>query len=518
MLKLPFQNSDPARREFQYLEDMATAYWYSEILFASLELGLFEAIERRGGSLKELANSVKAGEHELPRLLRTLERLELIQHVEGAWFNSQLARRFLVPGSDGYLGDFLLYRRYMGPRWRGLSNRVSAGPPEQENRPCPQDDYEQRTLRYARALDAQARLKAGEIVSMMAREPWEPPVLDIGGGAGALARAFIETKPAGEAVLLELPEVIRAARSLYPQSGYWERLRIVEGDFREIVLDENDRYGLIILSNFLHAYSGQEARSLLQKAAALLREDGVLLIHDYFVDRYGPSPHKGPLYDLNMMLNTYNGECHEARRVAAWLQECGMTRMLIRDLGGDSTIMVGRRDRAAASLDDNPDEWPAVARELGFRQAIPVVPERVITAPWARMKCRCGCSQFGKNLQCPPHGLDHHATRELLDSYKRALLVEGEPPGGEFHEKLLALERRAFLDGYHKAFVMGAGPCPVCPSCPEDGVCRKPDRARPSMEGSGIDVYSTVKNAGAALKPLTAQDQYVKYFGLLLLE
>jgi predicted metal-binding protein len=113
--------------------------------------------------------------------------------------------------------------------------------------------------------------------------------------------------------------------------------------------------------------------------------------------------------------------------------------------------------------------------------------------------------------------MDSVATKEMLESYSWAILLEGAPPGRDFHRKLLRMEKRAFLAGFHKAFVLGAGPCPVCERCPEDGLCRYPDQARPSMEGSGIDVYSTASGAGIHLKPVTDKDQYVKYIGLLLL-
>jgi hypothetical protein len=37
------------------------------------------------------------------------------------------------------------------------------------------------------------------------------------------------------------------------------------------------------------------------------------------------------------------------------------------------------------------------------------------------------------------------------------------------------------------------------------------------MEGSGIDVYATARNAGIRLEPVTEKGQYVKYIGLVLL-
>ncbi len=40
MKPLPFQSADPTRTSFQFLENLATAYWYSESLFAAIELRL----------------------------------------------------------------------------------------------------------------------------------------------------------------------------------------------------------------------------------------------------------------------------------------------------------------------------------------------------------------------------------------------------------------------------------------------------------------------------------------------
>jgi len=38
------------------------------------------------------------------------------------------------------------------------------------------------------------------------------------------------------------------------------------------------------------------------------------------------------------------------------------------------------------------------------------------------------------------------------------------------------------------------------------------------MEGSGIDVFETVRNNGETLKTLASKNEFVKYYGLLLLE
>ncbi|MDQ7783853.1 MAG: DUF2284 domain-containing protein [Desulfomonilaceae bacterium] len=516
-MRFPFQDADPAHRDFQYLEDLSTAYWYSETLFAALDLKLFALLERHCCRLDALARAAGCHQAELLRLLRVLESLNLVHSANGFWFNSQVARLYLVPAGPTYMGDFFLYRRHMRPKWQELGQRVS-GVERKPNDGClAQQDYATRTFHYVRAMDQLVRGKAEEISRLLSSETWEPPVLDVGGGAGTLSRALIRNKDHGHVTLFELPEVIQAAQTLYPEEEAWDRFRIIEGDFRTFEFDPQDRFGLIVLSNFLHAYGAVEAPELLEKALVLLEPNGLVLIHDYFPDRWGRSPQKGALYDLNMMLNTYDGACHDSAEVVKWLRSAGMGRVRIRDLTTDSSVLLastGNPDHEETDL----DHWVYEARSVGFRRAVLLPVQEIVTAAWVRVKCKCGCAVYGRNLQCPPHGMESTSTKQMLESYTWSLLLEGSPPGREFHAGLLQLERKAFLAGFHKALAFGAGPCPVCKSCPEDGTCRRPDQARPSMEGSGIDVYTTARTAGIPLEPVTEKDQYVKYIGLLLLE
>ena len=106
----------------------------------------------------------------------------------------------------------------------------------------------------------------------------------------------------------------------------------------------------------------------------------------------------------------------------------------------------------------------------------------------------------------------------MLASYSRAFLIKGTPGTGEFQRKILEAERLAFTGGFHKAFAFWAGPCHICPSCDLEKPCLNTKNRRPSMEGSGIDVFETVRNNGETLKTLATKDEFIKYYGLLLLE
>ncbi|MBT8343036.1 MAG: hypothetical protein HKP58_20925 [Desulfatitalea sp.] len=530
LFNLPYQKADPARKDFQYLEDLSTAYWYSETLFAALSIGVFGHLEKGFSDIHALAQAASCRPAPLRRLLKALEAMALVYEHDGQWHNTQAADMHLVPGRETYMGDFLLYRQYMQPRWQSLVQKVSSNP-EDIGRFVQNESYEDRNFNYVRATDSLILRKSEEIVHLMAYFHWELPVLDIGGGAGSLARALIRSKigthppsPPADSVLFEIGEVIAAARVLYPGPAYWQYLKPISGDFREHELDPRDTYGLVVLGNFLHAYGHDEALALLSKALKGLRPGGVVLIHDYFPDRQGAFQQKGVLYDLNMMLNTYNGACHECAQVLAWLASAGFGHTEVMDLESDSSIIVASDNsdfkKMPGSESDThwPRKWINAALKLGFQRAVPVNPPQISVGPWVRRKCEFGCSEYNKNLKCPPHAMSDQQTGELLSSYSRGLIIEGMPPGKRFHDKLLSIEKEAFLAGYHKALVFGAGPCPVCPECPENGVCRRPDLARPSMEACGMDVYKTARAAGIFLEPVVNKGEYVKYIGLLLLE
>jgi predicted metal-binding protein len=152
----------------------------------------------------------------------------------------------------------------------------------------------------------------------------------------------------------------------------------------------------------------------------------------------------------------------------------------------------------------------------------------VVTAPWVRLKCQFGCPGYDRGYCCPPHTPTPAETRAVLDSYHRALLFHIEVPHRPEKEKryrayfemLTDLEGEMFKDGYYKAFVLLAGPCRICKRCArlEEKPCSHMGRARPSMEGCGIDVYQTARNNGFFIQPLREKTDTNNEYCLMLVD
>lgn len=173
-------DADPSRTDYQFLENLSTAYWQSEVLFSALDLKLFDHIESGSMTASKLSALSGCREDGLYRLLRVLKRMELVGESDGNWFNSQVARHYLVVKSPSYMGDFFLYRRAMQENFRLLTRKISLNDASETGRnssghlevmadavPDSVDNYAERNFHYVRALDQLARHKSDETLKTL---------------------------------------------------------------------------------------------------------------------------------------------------------------------------------------------------------------------------------------------------------------------------------------------------------------------------------------------------------------
>jgi len=159
------------------------------------------------------------------------------------------------------------------------------------------------------------------------------------------------------------------------------------------------------------------------------------------------------------------------------------------------------------------------AVELGARESKIIEVKTVKTAAWVRYKCQFGCSGFAESLTCPPYSPTPDETRKILNSFKKAILIHCQSGSHvDISKVVIQIEKEAFLAGYYKALGMGAGPCRLCAECNLKGDCRHREKARPSMEACGIDVYSTARSNGFSINTLDSAKCRADYFGLVLIE
>lgn len=510
-------NYDPQDTGPQYLEDLATGYWFSEALFTAVEMKIFNYLEPEGKNVAEIAAALELDTGGVERFLYALCALGLLSCDGAKYYNTKISGDYLVAGKDLYQGDSILWRKYLSFGWRKLDacikagGRVDYGSPEEDPR-----ERSERIKSYINAMDQVARTKVLELMPFFSGLSMEGDILDVGAGSGAVSAGFLELFPAMRAALMDLPEVLDYTRELMFVRGFAEKITYCPANILETWPVARGKFDLIILSNIVHAYAEQEIYDILKKSSEVLKPGGIMIIHDFFFEH---SPPKAGLFDLNMFMNTYNGKVFSGGWIREQLESLKLHSTAMIPLKSDTAVIFASKDEgslAALSLDEK-TRLAAEIRDMGFNLVCPVDVENIYVPDWAELKCRFGCSGYGSR-HCPPNSPSPEKTKEVLKDYQHALLLEGEPPTGSFQLQVLEAEKAAFKAGFHKALAYWAGPCSICGSCAGDGICRNPAKSRPSMEGAGIDVFETVRRAGIALRTLKERDEFVKYFALLLLE
>ncbi len=298
---------DPQSSGPQYLEDLATGYWFSEALFTAVSAGVFDLLAGGGMTPCELAERLQWEPLGTERFLNALCVLGLLTREGDRFGNTALAAACLVKGKDGYQGDSILWRKHLQKGWGELEACLQTGGRVSYLSDDEPDRLQQRVRSYIRAMDNVARVKAQEIWPLFAGcflGQGGLEILDVGAGSGAISAAFLEQYPAARATLLDLGDVLDIAGEMLDARGLGERVTCCQADILEPWPVPAGRYHLVLLSNITHVYSGQELPEILTRAVRCLNPGGYLVVHDFY---QGHDPVKAGLLDLNMFINTYNG-------------------------------------------------------------------------------------------------------------------------------------------------------------------------------------------------------------------
>lgn len=140
------------------------------------------------------------------------------------------------------------------------------------------------------------------------------------------------------------------------------------------------------------------------------------------------------------------------------------------------------------------------------------------------------CGKYGKCYMCPPDVGDIEVLMDRVKGFSRVLIYqtitsledsfdyEGMVTAGHNHVWLSQRIQGQLPELLPGGFLhLTCGGCRLCDECRKaQGLpCEFPDRALPSVESYGIDVYNTVKGTG--LKYINGPDT-VTYFGMVCFE
>ncbi len=163
----------------------------------------------------------------------------------------------------------------------------------------------------------------------------------------------------------------------------------------------------------------------------------------------------------------------------------------------------------------------------GFKDYRWIDAKEIVIRQWVRSLCIHSCPDYGKRAVCPPNMPSIGECERFFAEYDRALILRFEMKAHhrkkdsevfcQIDESLLDLEKRLFYEGYPKALLLPATVCYRCDECTQSLTeCRFKDKARPTPEALGVDLFTTVKKVGYPLDVLKDMDDMMNRYAILM--
>lgn len=318
-----------ARQRARALFDLTAGFVYSQVLFACVELQVFQQLDTDGPrSAENLAPALGLTPAATRRLLDAAAALDLVAARPGGYA--------LGPGGAALLGNAGVFAmiRHHALLYRDLADPVAllrgeVAAPEL-----------QRFWAYARAEDPAAAPDSavtGYSALMAATQPMiaeevlaaysfrrHRRILDVGGGHGAFLTAVLGAYPHLQGTLFDLPSVAARGHQILSTAGFGDRVGSVGGSFLHDPLPTGA--DAVSLVRIVHDHDDAAARTILGAVRAALPPGGTLILAEPMAGIPGAAP-IGDAYFGFYLLAMGSGRARTPRALTRMLRAAGFTRI-----------------------------------------------------------------------------------------------------------------------------------------------------------------------------------------------
>ena len=320
--------------------DYTELNWRWAILLGSaVREGLIEAVAGRALPAEAVAQDLGMDARAVYVVLSALAELGILEEGrEGFRLLEEHRGPLLVRDHPGFVGQSVVHRFELIKSWGRIPEILRTGRPA-EDRTLPGFGG---TETFIAAMRRGARPGAGAVAdAVLERLPDGARILDVGGGPGTNAEAFVQLGHArgvwgGEprVTVFDRPEVIEIMRETLERAG----IETAAGDMNE-ELPEGP-FDAVYFGNTSHMYGPEENRALFARMRHVLAPGGLLVIRE-FVRSLGED---ASLFAANMLVLTPRGGTYTAEEYERWLLEAGYEGVEYEPVAGRSSHLIFARN------------------------------------------------------------------------------------------------------------------------------------------------------------------------------
>ncbi len=321
------------------LESLTHGFWRSRIMFAGVELGIFEALAKLPMTEQDLAAELGFDARGAGILLGALAGIGLLEFDDNRYRVADRWADILVGGGPMSQTHMIMHLRKMWESWGRLDEVVRTGRRRQMP-PLNAADNEAAIRAFIGGMHEGSRHSARELAAKLDLSGVNR-MLDVGGGPGTYCIELARRRPEMKATLLDRILPLEVARENIEAAGLEERIERRLGDALTDAYGAD--YDLVLISQLLHAYGPAENALIVKKGAEALRPGGRLIINEFALLRGRSQPAQAALFGVNMLVNTDEGRAYPADEIEGWMREAGLADLHREDLVCRSTLFHGTR-------------------------------------------------------------------------------------------------------------------------------------------------------------------------------
>ena len=299
------------------------------LLGVALQEGLLEAISGVRLRPDKISDDLGLDARAVYTVLAALSEYGLVEEDETGFGLPEAHRRALLDQDHPeYAGGLLLNRLDVMRGWSRLPEVLESGMPA-EDRTEPGFAGEAafiKALRYSVQDSADPVSQA-----VMARLSKGASILDVGGGPGTNAEAFV--RDGARVTVFDRPEVITLMEPLLSAAG----IDIEAGDMNQRL--PVGPFDGIYFGNTSHMYSPEANKKLFARMRRSLRPGGLLVLREFV---RGASE-GAARFAVNMLVLTKGGGTYTTQEYEEWLHETGFEAVEVERIRGQGTHLIFAR-------------------------------------------------------------------------------------------------------------------------------------------------------------------------------
>ncbi len=300
------------------------------LLGVAIRDGLLEAVADRGREPEEVAGELGLDVRAVYVVLSALAELGVLEERrEGFWLREQHRAPLLEPRDPEYVGGSVVHRFELIGSWSRMGEILRTGEPVEDRTSAGFGG----TATFIQAMRRGAVAGAeGVARAVLPRLPEGASILDVGGGPGTNAEAFV--RAGARVTVFDRPEVIGLMRGQLSEAG----VETAAGDMNEWLPE--GPFDAIYFGNTSHMYGPAENRALFARMRGSLAPGGLLIIREFVRGRSDDAA----LFAVNMLVLTSGGGTYTAAEYEAWLREAGFESVEFAPVPGRGTHLIFARN------------------------------------------------------------------------------------------------------------------------------------------------------------------------------